>query len=87
MLLRKSRLRTKQTVPSASNSDKHTPVMQRQLSNPVGKRGQGMEMSTYNDLINPMAKEKKYQGREQLKRMVFSDNNTYPQERKLEVKH
>ena len=46
-----------------------------------------MEMSTYNDLINPMAKEKKYQGREQLKRMVFSDNNTYPQERKLEVKH
>lgn len=59
MLLRNSRLRTKQTVPPAPNSDKHPPVMQRQLSNPVGKREQGMEMSSYNDLINPMAEEKK----------------------------
>ena len=33
--------------------------MQGQLSNPGGKKGQGMEMSTYNDLINPMAEEKK----------------------------
>ena len=37
--------------------------MQGQLSNPGGNKGQGMEMPTYNDLINPMAEEKKILGR------------------------